>query len=152
MCNYGNFASKGYSSDNATTRLYIIISGALLMYLSVFLGLLPSTKKAEIRIQCNVSYYKVLQHSLRRFWICFPHTGSWDVFCWGRLLALQWCSRLLVKMVIDVEAGGYCFPHWGVACTFAPCCSMSSLSSHLDCACAFITVGPRLRNDRDRVT
>ena len=26
------------------------------MYLSVFLGLLPSTKKAVIRMQCNVSY------------------------------------------------------------------------------------------------
>ena len=34
---------------------YVIISGALLMYVSVFFGLLPSTDQDIVRMQCIVS-------------------------------------------------------------------------------------------------
>ena len=35
---------------------YIIISGALLMYISVLIGLLPTTDQNVIKMQCIVSY------------------------------------------------------------------------------------------------
>ena len=35
---------------------YVIISGALLMYFSVFIGLLPRIEEAVIRMQCIVSF------------------------------------------------------------------------------------------------
>jgi gamma-aminobutyric acid type B receptor len=54
---------------------YIIISGALLMYLSVFLGLLPSTKKSVIQMQCNV-----------HVWLY----GVGYLLVYGTLLAKMW--------------------------------------------------------------
>ncbi|CAI8043141.1 Gamma-aminobutyric acid type B receptor subunit 2, partial [Geodia barretti] len=72
-----NFLYRNTKVICLTTPLlsYIITSGALLMYLSVFLGLLPSTKKAVIRMQCNI-----------HVWLY----GVGYLLVYGTLLAKMW--------------------------------------------------------------
>ena len=36
---------------------FVIVSGAVLMYLSVFIGLLPTVDKSVVHAQCTVSLY-----------------------------------------------------------------------------------------------
>ena len=42
---------------------YIIISGALLMYISVFIGLLPTIDQNVVKMQCIVSYRRETEFS-----------------------------------------------------------------------------------------
>ena len=48
------------------TLNYIIVSGSLLMYLSVFIGLLPAKQRRLFRAQCLVSFSYIN-------WHCFVH-------------------------------------------------------------------------------
>ena len=58
---YGCFYILYVSLSNRVIRLttpllnYVVISGALLMYMSVFFGLIPTTKENIFKMQCLVS-------------------------------------------------------------------------------------------------